>query len=135
MPRSTSPGVAVGNDRFQAVADLGALLVILNRQQQQKPFVLALFADAPLPVQAIGDVLDGLVFERIHQHDGDLHAGGLLEVGAVALQRLRAAGVQNVREIVDVAVRLELGGIEAPAPGSDRLAQAQPPAAPGSKET
>ena len=84
-------GVSIRNDRFQPVADLDAILVVLDRQQHQQAFVGSLFADAPFLEQADGDVLDRLVFERIHRDDGELRAGGALHVAAIGFDLRRGS--------------------------------------------
>ncbi len=54
MPRIIDAGVAIGDDRLQAVADLGAVLFILDREEQQDAFVVRLLADAPLVIELVG---------------------------------------------------------------------------------
>jgi len=77
--------VAVGNDRFQPIADLDAVLAVLDREQYQQAFVRTLLTDAPFLEQAYGDVFDGLIFETIHGDDGELRARGALHIAAIRL--------------------------------------------------
>src|SRR5581483_4542232 len=105
-------GVAVRDDRLQSIADFHAILTILDRQQDQETLVRAFFADSPFLEKAHRDIFDRLAFERIDGHDGELDARGALHVRAVSLQPGRGASADHVGEVVHIARRLELGGVQ-----------------------
>jgi hypothetical protein len=84
--------------------------VILDGNEKQNAFILALFADAPLSVECVGDVFHRLAVERIDGDDGHLNARDLLHLAAVRFKLLVRLRGEDVREIVDVALGFE--GIE-----------------------
>src|SRR5581483_6658800 len=83
-------------------------------KQDHQAVVFALLADAPLPKKLIGDILDRFAIQGVQQYDGYLDAGGAFDAAAIILQSIGTALIQNVCEVADVALRLELRGIESP---------------------
>ena len=57
-------GQGVGQDRLQPVAGLNPGFAILDGHQQHHAIVFALLADAPLPKQLIGEIVDLSAFQR-----------------------------------------------------------------------
>src|SRR5579871_2116270 len=110
-------GVSIGDDRLQTVANFGPLFVILEGKDQEDPFVFAFLADAPLPVDGISDVINVVAFQGLYRHEGHLHTCGLFHTSGVRFECAGAARIQSSGKIVDVALRLELAGIERENPG------------------
>ena len=88
--------------------------MFFDGEQDQDPLVFAFFADAPIAEQAVGHVLHRLVVDGGDQHDGHLHAGHALQIGAVFFDGLFAGGVENTGEVVYVAGGLELRSVDGP---------------------
>ena len=102
----------IGKDRLQAVAYFDAIVMILDREQQHDPLVLALLADAPLAEERVGDVFDRFAVERIDGDNRHLDAGGLFHAATIGFQLGPRLRIEHVREVADVALRLERFEIE-----------------------
>src|ERR1035437_1196033 len=100
-------GEAVGEDRFEAIADFEAIAAVIDDEQEQGAFVLAFLADAPGAIDGVGDVFDGLAGEGGDGDKGHLGAGGALHGGAVRFELGLAGGVDDAGEIADIALRLK----------------------------
>src|ERR1019366_3807837 len=98
---------AVGQDGLQPIADFEAVAAVPDCQQHHDALVAALLPDAPGVEDGVGDILDGLAFQR---RDGDqrhLGPGGVLDGPAVSLQLGSGGRVDDMREVADVALRPE----------------------------
>ena len=70
--------------------------MILDGNEQQNAFILALFADAPFPEKRVGHVFHRLAVQRIDSDDGHLHAGNLFHAAAICFELLaRDCGVRT----------------------------------------
>ncbi len=98
---------AIGDGRFQAIADLQPVAPLADGQQQQDAVVLAFLSHAPRVEDGVRDFLDRLAFERRQGDERHLRAGRLLHGRAVLLQRRLALRIHDAGEIVDVALVLE----------------------------
>ncbi len=103
---------AVGKDRLQPIADFDAVAMVLNCEEKHDPLVLALLADAPLAIERVGDVFDRLAVQRLDGNQRHLRAGELFHPAAIGFQPRARLRIENVREIADVALRLERFQIE-----------------------
>ena len=103
---------SIRKNRLQPVSHFDAIAMILNGEKQHDPLVLALFADAPLPVERVGDVFDLLAIQRFQRHQRHLHAGGPLHLARIFFQLSARLRIENVREIADIPLRLERFKIE-----------------------
>ncbi len=108
MLRSNAAVEAVGKDRLQAVADFDAIAMILDGEEQHDPLVLALLADAPLAIQRIGDVFDGVAVQRRDSHQIAICAPVICStLAAIGFQPRARLRIENFREVADIALRLE----------------------------
>ena len=101
--------LAVGQDRFQSVADFDAVFVVLHRQQDQDTVVRGFASDTPLLVQGDGVALDVRTVESVYRDYGDLRLGFLVELLADVVQLRDGGLVEDVGEVVDVVGGTQLG--------------------------
>ncbi len=93
--------------RLQTVAYLDAVLMILDREQQQDACVLPLLADAPFAEKVVRKRLNRISFQTVDGYERHLGSGGALYFAAVVVDARTHLVVEYVREIADVALRLQ----------------------------
>jgi small subunit ribosomal protein S20 len=98
----------IGEDGLEAVADLGAIPVVVDCQQDEHAAVLALGACAPFIEQPIGEIVFGIAFQGMDGNHGDLGIGLLVEFLAERGQGLARAGIQDAGKVIDIALGSEL---------------------------
>ena len=94
---------AVGEDAFEAVADLGPIFVIVGGVEDEDAATDLLGADSPFCGEVVGIVEDGLAVGGGDGDDGDLGFGFLVDLGAEGGELGFAVGGEDVGEITDVA--------------------------------
>ncbi len=107
-----TPGVGIVERLFQAIADLDAGVVVLNRSQDQESIVLALFPDPPGLKEPDRVALDVFPLQRWDRDDGHLDATDLLELREELGEGLFRFRIDYVRKIIDPSLGLRqiLGG-------------------------
>ena len=93
---------AIRQNRFQTVAHLGPILMVVHSEQNHHTTVLALWSDAPLTKKPVSEILHGVAFERVNGHDSDLRAGFLIHLLAKRRQVLARSVIQNAGEVIYV---------------------------------
>src|SRR5262249_13954399 len=100
--------LAIRQDRFEAVADLHAVLAVLGGQQDQHAAVALLGTNPPARRQPDRKLLDRQALERADSHDRNLRAGHFVHfLGEGAEPRL-ALRIEHPGKVIHVALRLEL---------------------------
>ncbi len=94
---------AVGEDGFEAVADLGEIFVIVDGVEDEDAAAGLLGADAPFGGEIEGVVEDGLAVGCGDGDDGDLRVGFLVDFGAEGGELVAGFGVEDVGQVGDVA--------------------------------
>jgi hypothetical protein len=103
-----STDLAVRQNRFQAIPDLNPRAMILNCIKNQYASVGLLRTDAPSMEKIYCIALDVISIERINRDKRDLCSRFVVHLVAKVFYLGFSAGVENVREVVDVAGRLKL---------------------------
>lgn len=98
---------AIGKDRFQPVAYLDTVAPVADGKQDEDAIVLALLPNSPGAKERIRDIFDGLALKRRKRHQSDLCSGGPLRSGQILFQPTLGGGIDDAREIADIALRLE----------------------------
>jgi len=120
----------IGQDAFQAVADLHKHLAILNENKQNDAVIPGLLPNPPGTRHADGVIIDGRIGLHLRiNRNTNLVAGCALEVFQQAVELVRRGGVHDVRVIIKVMVRRrrnDFGGNggETPNPNQDETATA-----------
>jgi hypothetical protein len=96
---------AIGQDRFEAVADFSPVLAIIDGQQHHHAAVFAFWSDAPFLKEAIREILRRIAFERMDGYDGKLRVGLPIELLAQCRNFLARFRIHYACEIVNVTLR------------------------------
>ena len=110
---------AVGEDAFEAVADLRPIFVVVGGVEDEDAAAGLLGADAPFCGEGVGVVEDVLAVGGGDGDDGDLRFGFLVDLGAEGDEFSFAVGGEDVGEIADVAGGL-VGDLEGLGVGGER---------------
>jgi hypothetical protein len=104
---------AVGEDAFEAVADLSPIFVVVGGVEDEDAAANLLGADSPFCGEIVGVVEGGLVADGGDGDDGDLGFCFLVDLGAEGGEFGFGVGGEDVGEIADVAGGLvgELEGL------------------------
>ena len=99
---------AIGQNRFQAIADFNAGAVIPDGVENQDSAIGRFAADSPLMEKIDGITFDVGAVQGIDRDESDLRVGFLVDLMADVLNLSRCIGVEDVGEIIDVAGGLEV---------------------------
>ena len=100
--------LAVGQDGFKAVSDFDAGAAVADRVQDQNAVIGGFGADAPLVEEIDGIAIDVGAVQSIDGDYGDLRVGFLVDLAADVFHLADCAGIEDMREIIDVAGGLEI---------------------------
>jgi hypothetical protein len=100
--------LAVGQDRFEAVADGGEILMIVDGEKNHDAAIFSFVTDAPF-FGEIGCVVgDGVAFSGVDCDDVELRVGFIVEFGSERGEFRDRVGSQGAGKIVHGALRLKL---------------------------
>ena len=108
---SEAADFAVGEDAFEAVADLSPIFVVVGGVEDEDAAAHLLGADSPFCGESVGVVEGGLVADGGDGDDGDLSFGFLVDLGAEGGELGFGVGGKDVGEIADVSEGL-VGDLE-----------------------
>jgi len=100
--------LAVGQDALEAVADFNAVLVVVDREEDEDAAVCALGADLPAFFQFVDEVIDVLIADALDGDDCNLRVGTLVDLAAEQGEGLDGLRGEDAGEVVDVAAWLQL---------------------------
>jgi len=100
--------LAIGQNRFEAIAHLNAGAVIADGIKDQDSAIGRFAADSPLMEKIDGITFDVGAVEGIDRDESDLGVGFLVDLMAEIFNLGSRAGIEDVGEVVDVAGGLEI---------------------------
>jgi hypothetical protein len=115
--------LSIRQNRFQPITDFNSRTVILDGVEDQNSPVCGLAADPPSLEEIDGISFDVGAIEGIDGDQGDLGVGVCVNLPADIVDLRSGGGIKNVREIVDVARRVELRNRFWPGPCVQRQKQ------------
>ena len=105
---SETAHLAVRKDGFEAVADLGPVLVIISGKQDHHASVRPLVSHAPLLKKVTGEVVHRVTFQSLDGDHGNLGLGFLIDLRAQPGKSLHSRRVEHAGKVVDVPLHVEL---------------------------
>ena len=93
---------AIRQNRLQAVAHLGPILMVVHSEQNHHATVLALWSDAPLSKKPVREILHRVALKRVNCHYGDLRVRFLIHLLAKRSQVLARSIIQDAGEVIYV---------------------------------
>ncbi len=99
--------LAVRKDGFEAVADLGPVLVIIRGKQEHYATVRPLVPHAPLLKKVIGEVFRCVAFQSLDRDHGDLGLGFLIDLCTEPNEFLYRRRIEDAGKVVDVPLYFE----------------------------
>ena len=100
--------LAVGKDRFEAVADFRPVLVITDCEQDHHASVRSLVPDTPLLKKVVGEVFHCVTLQGLDGDQCDLGLGFLIDFRTQAREPFHRGGVEHAGKIIDVSLYVEL---------------------------
>lgn len=98
-------GDSVGENSFEAVADLDTQFAVISSDEQDDAVVESFFSDLPLLSYLDAETIDILSLETGYRKDRDLMAALLLKTGQALFQKTGAFKRQQAGVIVDSAAQ------------------------------
>ena len=105
---SETAHLAVRKDGFEAVADLGPVLVIVRGEQDHHAAVRPLVPHAPLLEKVIGEVFHRVAFQSLDRDHRDLGLGFLIDLRTHLGKLFHRRRVEYAGKVVDVPLGVEL---------------------------
>ncbi len=100
--------------RLQSVANFDLVLPLFGSDQDQYAAIVLLRPDAEMLVEIGGVVFARFAFERVDGDDGNLRAGLLLQLGGEQFDLLAGRRIDDLRQVGDIALRLDVGDLLRP---------------------
>ena len=104
---SETAHLAVRKDGFEAVADLGPVLVIISGKQDHHATVRPLVPHAPLLKKMTGEVFRRVAFQSLDSDHRDLGLGFLIDLRTQSSKSIHSRRVEHAGKVVDVPLYVE----------------------------